>query len=246
MATADAVELLLKRFTFHIDPSITDQEEKDVRLPRHPAGRERRDRARARLRRQGREPRLAHEDHEGAARRATEYIEELLRWLSRWDTEYASSSIPRCRSSRRSRSTSTRHAGARSSASSKTSTSRRASTPLDPARAGRRGGRARARRTCSATRRASACAPASPRASPPRLGSSPRPSAMPCRQGASRPRSSLDAARGRCHQAADEVAAAGAATATNSKRQERRRSRHRCRPRRPRPGYSLILGFVGK
>ena len=29
MATADAVEALLKRFTFHMDPSITDQEEKD-------------------------------------------------------------------------------------------------------------------------------------------------------------------------------------------------------------------------
>src|SRR5580700_4777688 len=29
MATPDAVEALLKRFTFHMDPSITDQEEKD-------------------------------------------------------------------------------------------------------------------------------------------------------------------------------------------------------------------------
>src|SRR5271166_601922 len=29
MATSDAAEVLLKRFTFHIDPSITDQEEKD-------------------------------------------------------------------------------------------------------------------------------------------------------------------------------------------------------------------------
>src|SRR5260370_24558069 len=30
LATADAVEVLLKRFTFHMDPSITDQEEKDA------------------------------------------------------------------------------------------------------------------------------------------------------------------------------------------------------------------------
>ncbi len=29
MGTSDAAEVLLKRFTFHIDPSITDQEEKD-------------------------------------------------------------------------------------------------------------------------------------------------------------------------------------------------------------------------
>ncbi len=30
LGTADAVGALLKRFTFHIDPSITDQEEKDA------------------------------------------------------------------------------------------------------------------------------------------------------------------------------------------------------------------------
>ena len=30
MGTSDAAEVLLKRFTFHIDPSITDQEEKDA------------------------------------------------------------------------------------------------------------------------------------------------------------------------------------------------------------------------
>src|SRR6204780_1301186 len=30
MGSADAVEVLLKRFTFHMDPSITDQEEKDA------------------------------------------------------------------------------------------------------------------------------------------------------------------------------------------------------------------------
>ena len=30
MGTPEAVEVLLKRFTFHMDPSITDQEEKDA------------------------------------------------------------------------------------------------------------------------------------------------------------------------------------------------------------------------
>src|SRR5215472_53019 len=30
MANAEAAEVLLKRFTFHMDPSITDQEEKDA------------------------------------------------------------------------------------------------------------------------------------------------------------------------------------------------------------------------
>ena len=31
---------------------------------------------------------MADEDHEGAGRRG-EYVEELLRWLAKWDTEYA-------------------------------------------------------------------------------------------------------------------------------------------------------------
>ena len=69
MATPDAVEVLLKRFTFHMDPSITDQEEKDVGVPRHPARRRRTPSSRAGVRRQGREPRVADEDHEGARRR---------------------------------------------------------------------------------------------------------------------------------------------------------------------------------
>ena len=88
MATGEAVEVLLKRFTFHMDPSITDQEEKDaafrgiLRAGRH-----------------------AIEPVRGFAARAEslawpmkiikalledgEYIEELLRWLAKWDTEYA-------------------------------------------------------------------------------------------------------------------------------------------------------------
>ncbi len=32
---------------------------------------------------------MADEDHEGAPRATSEYVEELLRWLARWDTEYA-------------------------------------------------------------------------------------------------------------------------------------------------------------
>ena len=88
MASADAAEVLLKRFTFRIDPSITDQEEKDAAF-------------RGVLR--------AGKDAIEPVRRFTskaeslawpmkimkelvpedEYILELLRWLSQWDTEYA-------------------------------------------------------------------------------------------------------------------------------------------------------------
>jgi HEAT repeat protein len=88
MGTPDAVEVLLKRFTFHIDPSITDQEEKDAAF-------------------QGvlRSGRAAIEPVRAFAARAEslawpmkivralvdepEYVDELLRWLSRWDTEYS-------------------------------------------------------------------------------------------------------------------------------------------------------------
>jgi HEAT repeat protein len=88
MGTADAVELLLRRFTFHMDPSITDQEEKDAAF-------------RGILRAGA----VAIEPVRAFAARAeslawpmkimkelvgeAEYVEELLRWLSAWDTEYA-------------------------------------------------------------------------------------------------------------------------------------------------------------
>jgi HEAT repeat protein len=88
MGTADAVEVLLKRFTFHIDPSITDQEEKDSAF-----------RGILRAGAQAVEPVRA---FAGKAESlawpmkimrellgTTEYVEELLRWLSSWDTEYA-------------------------------------------------------------------------------------------------------------------------------------------------------------
>src|SRR5580693_4253542 len=83
METADAVEVLLKRFTFHMDPSITDQEEKDSAF-----------RGVLRAGREAIEPVRAF-----AARAESlawpmkiikalvddgEYVEELLQWLSKW------------------------------------------------------------------------------------------------------------------------------------------------------------------
>jgi HEAT repeat protein len=88
LGTAEAVEVLLKRFTFHMDPSITDQEEKDSAF-----------RGILRAGRDAIEPVRAF-----AARAESlawpmkiikalvdegEYTEELLRWLAKWDTEYA-------------------------------------------------------------------------------------------------------------------------------------------------------------
>ncbi len=88
LGTAEAAEALLKRFTFVIDPSITDQEEKEVAAKGVlAAGGEAITPIRAfaakaesvswpmRLLRE-----LVTEDT---------YVEELLLWLSKWDTEYA-------------------------------------------------------------------------------------------------------------------------------------------------------------
>jgi HEAT repeat protein len=88
MATADAVAVLLKRFTWSMDPSITDQEEKDAAFKG--------------ILRAGQ---AAVEPVRAFAAKAEslawpmkimkellgedEYVEELLRWLSGWDTEYA-------------------------------------------------------------------------------------------------------------------------------------------------------------
>jgi HEAT repeat protein len=88
LGTPEAVEALLKRFTFHMDPSITDQEEKDAAFKGIlRAGKDAIEPVRAFA---GKAESLAwpmkimkelvDED---------EYVEELLRWLSRWDTEYA-------------------------------------------------------------------------------------------------------------------------------------------------------------
>ncbi len=88
MATPDAVAALLKRFTFQVDPSITDQEEKDAAF-----------RGILRAEREAIEPVRTF-----AARAESlawpmrilkeilpedEYVGELVRWLERWDTEYS-------------------------------------------------------------------------------------------------------------------------------------------------------------
>jgi len=88
MGTPEAAEILLKRFTFHMDPSITDQEEKDAAFRGVlKAGKDALEPVRAfaakaeslawpmKIVRE-----LVDED---------EYIGELLRWLARWDTEYS-------------------------------------------------------------------------------------------------------------------------------------------------------------
>jgi hypothetical protein len=88
MATPEAVEVLLKRFTFHIDPSITDQEEKDAAFQG--------------ILRAGKgaiEPVRAFAGKAGSLAwpmkilrelvTEDEYLEEILRWLSKWDTEYS-------------------------------------------------------------------------------------------------------------------------------------------------------------
>jgi hypothetical protein len=85
---AEAVAALLKRFTFNMDPSITDQEEKDTAFNG--------------ILRAGE---LAVEPIRAFAAKAEslawpmkilkelagegEYVEELVVWLSKWDTEYA-------------------------------------------------------------------------------------------------------------------------------------------------------------
>jgi HEAT repeat protein len=88
MGTPEAVQVLLKRFTFHMDPSITDQEEKDAAF-----------RGILRAGRDAIEPvRTFAAKAESLAWPMKiikelvderEYAEELLRWLSKWDTEYA-------------------------------------------------------------------------------------------------------------------------------------------------------------
>ncbi len=88
MGTPEAAAALLKRFTFQIDPSITDQEEKDLAFRGVLAA------GKAAV-----EPvRAFSAKAEGLAwpmrilkeiLPEDEYVEELVLWLSRWDTEYA-------------------------------------------------------------------------------------------------------------------------------------------------------------
>lgn len=88
MATPEAVSVLLKRFSFHMDPSITDQEEKDIAFRG--------------VLRAGRDAIAPVRAYAAKAESLAwpmkimkelvgpeEYVEELLRWLSKWDTDYA-------------------------------------------------------------------------------------------------------------------------------------------------------------
>lgn len=88
LGTADAAEALLKRFTFVIDPSITDQEEKEVAAKGVLAA--------------GAEAIMPIRTFAAKAESVSwpmrllreivteeTYVEELLLWLSKWDTEYA-------------------------------------------------------------------------------------------------------------------------------------------------------------
>lgn len=88
MGTPEAVAALLRRFTFQIDPSITDQEEKDAAFAGVlKAGRDAVEPIRAFA---------AKAESLAWPMRALkeilpeeEYVEELVLWLSKWDTEYA-------------------------------------------------------------------------------------------------------------------------------------------------------------
>jgi HEAT repeat protein len=88
MGTPEAVEVLLKRFTFHIDPSITDQDEKDAAfqgvLKTGAAAIEPVRAFAAKAESLAWPMKIARELLE-----EPEFVEELLRWLARWDTEYS-------------------------------------------------------------------------------------------------------------------------------------------------------------
>ncbi len=88
LGTADAVEALLKRFTFAIEPSITDQEEKELAFDGIlKAGKDAIEpvRAFAAKAESLRWPmRILKETLE-----EDELVEELIVWLGKWDTEYA-------------------------------------------------------------------------------------------------------------------------------------------------------------
>jgi len=88
LRSADGVEALLKRFTFAIDPSITDQEEKDAVFEGIvAAGREAIESVRtfAAKAESIAQPLRIMKEILGAE----ELVDELLVWLQRWDTEYA-------------------------------------------------------------------------------------------------------------------------------------------------------------
>ncbi len=88
IGTADAAAALLRRFTFTLDPSITDQEEKDVAAQGVVAA--------------GREAIEPIREFAAKAESVSwpikilkelvdenEFVEEIISWLDEWDTEYA-------------------------------------------------------------------------------------------------------------------------------------------------------------
>jgi len=88
LKSPEAVEALLRRFTFHTDPSITDQEEKDAAFEGIvAAGRDAIEPVRAfaaKAESVAWPMRVLKELLE-----KDELVEELIVWLGRWDTEYA-------------------------------------------------------------------------------------------------------------------------------------------------------------
>jgi len=89
LKSADAVEALLKRFTFIIDPSITDQEEKDAALEGIVAtGREAIEPVRA-FAAKAESVAVPIRILKEVLDEEDEIIGELIAWLSKWDTEYA-------------------------------------------------------------------------------------------------------------------------------------------------------------
>jgi hypothetical protein len=88
MGSADAAAALLRRFTFNMDPSITDQEEKDIAFAGiMKAGREAIDPVRAFAAKAESLAWPMKVIHELLSEE--EYVNELLLWLAKWDTEYA-------------------------------------------------------------------------------------------------------------------------------------------------------------
>jgi hypothetical protein len=88
MGTADAAAALLRRFTFIMDPSITDQEEKEAAFAGIVrAGRDAIEPIRAFVAKAESLawPMRVMEDIVSEE----EFVDELLLWLSKWDTEYA-------------------------------------------------------------------------------------------------------------------------------------------------------------
>jgi hypothetical protein len=88
MGTADAAQALLKRFTFYMEPSITDQEEKDLAYRGVlRAGKEALDPVRAfaaKAESVAWPMKIAKE-----LLTEEEYVDELVAWLAKWDTDYA-------------------------------------------------------------------------------------------------------------------------------------------------------------